>query len=80
VGYLQVRSPRAQDAGLEQVRQGQGLDLYEEWHTDIEQDSAILLLINDVGVEDLIIQGLRLCLCGRHGENEELEELGMLRP
>lgn len=75
-----MRSPRAQDGGLEQVRQGQGFDLYEDWHTDIEQDSAILLLINNVGVEDLIVQGLRLCLCGGHSENEELGELGMLRP
>jgi hypothetical protein len=76
VGYLRVRSLRAQDADLEQVRQEQWWsDPYRKWHTDIEQNSAILLLVYYVGIEDLIVQGLRLFLCGRHGENKELGDL-----
>lgn len=35
-------------------------------HTDIEQASAIILLVDNVVVEDLVVQGPRFRLCGRH--------------
>lgn len=35
-------------------------------HTDIKQAGAIFLLVDNVVSEDLVIQGPRFCLCGRH--------------
>lgn len=39
-------------------------------HTDIQQDSSILLLVHNMGIHDLIIQGLGLLISGRHDGRE----------
>lgn len=33
---------------------------------DVEEDGAVKLLVNDVGLEDLIVERLRCSLGGRH--------------
>ena len=35
-------------------------------HTDVQQASAIILLVDNVVVEDLVVQGPRFRLCGGH--------------
>lgn len=44
-------------------------------HTDIQQTSAIILLVDDVVVKDLIVQGLWFCLCRRHGVCKSVAKL-----
>lgn len=44
--------------------------LVHEMTVDIEQKSAIFLLIDDVGVEHLVIEGLGLLVGGRHDGND----------
>lgn len=44
-------------------------------HTDIQQASTIILLVDDVLVEDLIVQGLWFCLGRRHGVCESVAKV-----
>jgi hypothetical protein len=39
-------------------------------HTDIDQDGAILLLVHDVVIKDLVIQSLGLPVSARHDEGQ----------
>lgn len=35
---------------------------------DVEEDSAVKLLVNDMGLEDLVVEGLGCPLGDRHGD------------
>jgi hypothetical protein len=43
--------------------------MYSAKHTNVEQDCAILLLVDNVVLEDLVVQGLRWFHSRRHGGN-----------
>ena len=38
----------------------------DEMAVDVEQDGAVELLVDDVGLEDLVVERLRCPLGGRH--------------
>jgi len=62
-------SPRGRDAGLflsvrDHVKQR--FSCVRHNHTDIKQAGAIFLLVDNVVGENLVIQGPRFWLCGRH--------------
>jgi hypothetical protein len=54
----------------------------EEAHpqpTDIQQNGAILLLVDNMGIQDLIVQGLGLLISGGHGGGEGVRVRGRER-
>ena len=64
--FLPVMSPRARDVGLRGCQRRSGRS-HSGKRTNIEQNCAILLFLDDVVLEDLVVQGPWRLHGRRHG-------------
>lgn len=68
------KSPRGRDVCLWPVS-SKTIAIITSQHTDIDEKGTILLLIDNVVVQDLVVQGLGLLVCARHEGQRRAESL-----